>query len=77
MKYTRHGKCLQCGTCCLTEDCEYLTWEGEMAVCLIHDEPDYPIKCKLHPQAPPILIEGCGYYFYEEIEGRKVGVHEV
>lgn len=77
MRYSRHGECIQCGKCCLTENCEYLSWEDDKAVCLIHDDPGYPEKCKLHPQSPPILIEGCGYYFIDDIENRRLGVHEV
>lgn len=76
-RYIRKGECLQCGKCCLTENCEHLSVKDGKAFCLIHDDPDYPIKCKLHPQGPPILIEGCGYYFYDTIDKRKAGVHEV
>lgn len=43
----------------------------------MHNRPEYPDKCKLHPQAPPIMIEGCGYYFINITENRKLGVHEV
>lgn len=77
--YSRRGKCLQCGKCCLSENCDhlYLNSSDGKYYCRIHNSKEYPIKCRLHPQAPPILIEGCGFYFYDKINDKILGVHEV
>lgn len=67
-RYERRGACVQCGTCCLTEDCEHF----ENNRCLIFGMPSRFDKCTSHPQAPPIMIKTCGYYFYDTWENRDV-----
>ena len=67
-RYERKGKCLQCGWCCKHEDCEHF----KDNMCLIHDDPDRPEKCKLFPAAPPVLHEGCGYYFLDKWNNDKI-----
>lgn len=74
-RYIRQGNCLRCGWCCLSEDCEHLGWyeqDGEMkAHCLIAKSPERPQRCKLFPQAPPLLNEDCGYFFLDRWEGKR------
>ncbi len=70
-RYTRKGKCNQCGWCCLQEDCEHLEIKNGLAICLIHDDSGRPDKCKLWPEMPPIPHEGCGYYFIDLWENNK------
>jgi len=77
-RYVRKGKCIQCGKCCLNEDCNHLEFQDGKAVCLIFGKPERPLRCIRHPQLPPIIIEGCGYYFIDRWENdRKLGYMEV
>lgn len=72
-KYIRKGKCNRCGFCCLS--CEYLEWNGKVAMCKIYGE--HSQVCKSFPEAPPILTGKCGYYFIERETGRALGAKEV
>lgn len=73
LRYVRKGKCVRCGQCCINEDCEYLTWEkDETATCLIFGKEERPLMCSLFPEMPPILLEGCGYYFLDTWEDNKI-----
>lgn len=71
-RYLRKGSCLQCGWCCLEENCEYLLWDNDKAVCSIYDTDFRPDRCKTFPQAPPILNPACGYYFLDRWENDRV-----
>jgi len=74
-RYERKGECLRCGWCCLHEDppCLHLEIdESGKATCLIFDSPDRPSKCHNHPGNPPILHEGCGYWFIDKWDSDKV-----
>lgn len=70
-RYTREGKCIRCGWCCLHEDCDYLEIDGELATCLIFGDPVRPNKCVWFPQAPPILNEKCGFYFLDTWDNNR------
>jgi hypothetical protein len=77
IRYIRKGQCNQCGWCCSHEDCEYLGWKEGRAYCKIHPsltggEDKRELKCKLFPEAPPILNEKCGYYFIDLWEDNKI-----
>jgi len=76
-RYIRKGKCLQCGACCLNENCEYFTWKDKKAFCKIYKESNRPQKCKDFPANPPIIIETCGYYFYDRIEKKILKPREI
>ena len=76
-RYVRKGKCLQCGACCSNENCEHLTWKNGKAVCAIHKDPSRAQKCKEFPANPPIIIETCGYYFYDTIEKKVLKPREI
>ena len=67
-RYERLGECRQCGTCCLGENCEHLTWRNGKAVCVVHDQT--PRKCWEFPANPPIVFKGCGYLFRDTWTGR-------
>jgi len=69
-RYIRKGKCNRCGECCINEDCEHLIWESDIAICLIYKNRFD--RCKWFPQAPPILIEKCGYYFLDTWENNRI-----
>ena len=69
LRYIRQGKCNRCGWCCEQEDCEHLE-RGEMATCKIYDERFE--RCWRYPEMPPIMHEGCGYYFLDTWEDNKV-----
>lgn len=69
-RYERQGKCLQCGWCCEQEDCEH--FHDRKKICLIHDDPDRPDKCKLFPEMPPILHDECGYSFIDLWDDNKI-----
>lgn len=69
-RYMRRGQCNRCGWCCSYSNCEHLTFDGEVAICKIYE--DRPERCRLFPQAPPILISKCGYYFLDTWENNKV-----
>ena len=69
-RYVRSGECIRCGQCCTNEDCEHFEM-GEPATCLIH-ERERPLRCAEFPANPPILFEGCGYYFLDTWEDNKI-----
>lgn len=71
-RYIRKGNCNRCGWCCKHENCKYLEIKNGIAVCLIHDSPDRPLKCVIFPSAPPILHKECGYSFIDIWEGNKI-----
>lgn len=50
--------------------CEHLDWEGVIAICKIY--VSRPPRCKLFPQAPPILAETCGFYFLDTWENNRI-----
>jgi hypothetical protein len=79
LRYNRGGGCKRCGKCCLNEDCEHLQFEEDgTATCLIFGKPERPKRCILFPQLPPIIIEGCGYYFIDKWEkNHRLGYMEV
>jgi hypothetical protein len=78
IRYERRGECIRCGKCCLNEDCDYYTHDGEKATCLIFGKDERPMRCIWHPQLPPIIIEGCGYYFIDTWNNdKKLGYNEV
>ena len=70
-RYKRAGNCKRCGQCCLTVNCDHFEM-GEVATCKIHDSPDKPSDCELFPEAPPIMIKGCGYYFLDIWENNRI-----
>ena len=76
LRYKRKGRCLRCGSCCLCEDpaCEYLSFDDNVAVCLIYKQADRPLRCKLFPEMPPIPKEfkDCGFYFLDTWEDNKI-----
>lgn len=69
-RYKRVGECARCGWCCIKEECEHLTWEGETAICTIHENRFD--RCRTFPQAPPILNDKCGYHFLDTWEDDRV-----
>lgn len=71
-RYKRQGQCNRCGACCVNEDCEHLEMSNGASTCLIHNDPDRPLKCKLFPEMPPILFPNCGYYFLDKYEDNRV-----
>lgn len=76
-RYTRHGKCVRCGQCCINEDCDHLSWlEDGSAFCLIHKE-ERPQKCKTVPQLPPIIFKTCGYSFRDLTNNRIIKPGEI
>lgn len=69
-RYLRKGKCNRCGWCCEYRVCpEYLRYDGDIAICTIYK--NRPGECKRFPQAPPILHEGCGFYFLDTWENNR------
>ena len=74
-RYVRKGKCLRCGFCCLSENCEHFEWiekDGKkIANCKIFGKPERPEKCVNFPQAPPLLNPKCGYYFLDTWENNR------
>lgn len=68
-RYKKQGECNRCGWCCRYHGCEFVVMEEGKAVCLIYD--DRPNRCKVFPEAPPILHEGCGFYFLDTCEKNK------
>jgi len=77
-RYERRGQCNRCGQCCVNEGCEHFTpaTDGSLATCHIHDQDREP-KCVDFPQLPPILFEGCGYWFYDRWEDKELRFREV
>jgi hypothetical protein len=45
--------------------------EDSLATCLIHEE-ERPLRCSLYPANPPIIHDGCGYYFLDTYEDNKI-----
>jgi hypothetical protein len=71
-RYVRKGQCNRCGKCCLNEDCDHLEWlENGKANCKIFGKKERPLRCGWFPQLPPIIIEGCGYYFIDRWNNNK------
>lgn len=68
-RYARRGKCNRCGWCCQYKECEYLIYDGSVAICTIYE--NRPGECERFPQAPPILTEKCGFYFLDAWENNK------
>lgn len=71
-RYERAGKCNRCGKCCMNEDCEYFKIEENIATCLIHNDPNRPLKCVIYPYGPPIIFDTCGYYFIDTLDNNKI-----
>ena len=71
LRYIRKGQCVRCGKCCLNENCEYLEL-GELSTCKIYNNDKRPDKCRTFPQAPPITIDSCGYYFLDTWENNRI-----
>jgi len=69
-RYERRGKCNRCGWCCIEEECDQLAWKDDIAICKIYK--DRFNHCRWFPQAPPILIEKCGYYFLDTWENNRI-----
>lgn len=79
-RYIRKGKCNRCGWCCLNEDppCPYLKKEGDKYTCTIFNEPKKRfVRCKMYPDAPPILHKECGYWFIDTWEDNKIVTRKV
>lgn len=75
-RYTRKGECIRCGTCCKLEECEHFEEESE-ARCAIHDEADFPERCKLYPSLPPIIFKTCGFSFVDLVDGTELETGKV
>jgi len=45
-------------------------WNGDIAFCKIYK--DRFLRCRLFPEAPPILNNDCGYYFLDTWENNKI-----
>jgi hypothetical protein len=73
-RYIQYGYCKRCGACCLVEDppCPHLGWAGNIAICLIFDSPDRPLRCRLYPEVPPLNFDTCGYYFKDTWNKNKI-----
>ena len=78
-RFKRKGKCVQCGTCCLNEDCEHLIFfkNNQKAICNIHSDKERPKKCTIYPANPPINFDTCGYYFIDIIDNERLKVGEI
>jgi len=70
-RYLRKGQCNRCGWCCKHENCEHLEIKNGIATCLIYKQKR-ELKCTIFPDAPPILHEGCGYWFIDTWEDNKI-----
>jgi len=72
LRYLRQGQCDRCGWCCEQRVCpDYLRYDKEgKAVCTIY--PQHPGECQRFPQAPPILVESCGFYFLDTWENNRL-----
>ena len=69
-RYEREGQCNRCGWCCEYHVCDKLSRdENGKAVCTIYEER--PMRCRVFPEAPPILHEGCGFSFIDKWENNK------
>ena len=69
-RYKRQGKCNRCGWCCEYHGCPDISYdENYKAICTIYNKR--PKRCIVFPEAPPILYEGCGFYFLDTWENNK------
>ena len=72
-RYIRKGECLQCGACCLHENCDnFIFLKNDNAFCNIHIDKDRPEKCKIYPANPPLNFKSCGYYFIDKTDNRTI-----
>lgn len=75
-RYKRQGECNRCGWCCLQEDppCPYLKKEeDEKYSCTVFNDPSKRYaRCYLYPDGPPIIHEGCSYYFIDTLDNDKI-----
>lgn len=70
-RYIRKGQCNRCGWCCEYHGCPHLQYDGGgKAVCPIYK--NRPKRCRVFPEAPPILHEGCGYYFIDTWDNNRI-----
>lgn len=69
-RYIRKGQCNRCGWCCKYHGCKDLIMEDGKAICTIYDKR--PDRCRVFPEAPPILTETCGYWFEDTWENNRV-----
>lgn len=70
-RYERRGQCNRCGWCCEYHGCPLVKYDEEnKAYCTIYN--NRPNRCRVFPEAPPILNENCGYYFVDTWENNKV-----
>lgn len=46
--------------------CPFLEFNGELVFCLQYK--NRPPFCREHPKTEKDLVEGCGYYFKQEVE---------
>lgn len=78
-RYEARGECRRCGACCKVEDdgkpCKHLSFEDGRAVCSIYDSRFD--RCRNFPSAPPVMIDTCGYRFYDTWEDRELGPKEI
>jgi len=70
LRYTLQGECKRCGNCCKNEECEFLKFENNIAVCTIYEDRFF--KCRNWPCVPPIMIKGCGFYFIDTWENNRI-----
>jgi len=70
-RYERRGECNRCGWCCLYHSCPLVYFDEEKnAVCSIYN--NRPKRCKVFPEAPPILNPDCGFYFVDTWENNRI-----
>jgi len=69
-RYTRQGHCNRCGWCCEYHNCQDLIYKDGKAVCTVYD--NRPDRCRVFPEAPPILHEGCGFWFIDTWENNRI-----
>lgn len=69
-RYIRQGKCNRCGWCCDYHGCSDVKRIDGKAICTIYEKR--PLRCVVFPEAPPILIESCGFYFLDTWEDNRI-----
>jgi len=70
-RYKRQGSCKRCGWCCEYHGCPDVIYDEKgMAICTIYD--DRPDRCRVFPEAPPILHKECGFYFLDTYENNQI-----
>lgn len=75
-RYELRGECNRCGACCELEGCEHFSRDVHLnGVCAIY--PNRMEMCRNYPAAPPIMIESCGYRFYDTWENEELGSKEI